>query len=98
MTDQTPLDHDDLDDELSRIPGWSTEDNRLRKKFIFGTFREAISFLVRVAFESEDMDHHPEITIVFNEVTITLTTHSAGDRITRADVEMARRIKSFSWV
>ena len=98
MTDRTPIAPDDLDEALAELPGWQPTGGHLVRTFIFGTFREATSFLVRVAFESEDMDHHPDIRIVYNQVTLSLTTHSAGNKITRADVELARRIKSFSWV
>jgi 4a-hydroxytetrahydrobiopterin dehydratase len=97
MTDRTPLEPDALDRTLASLPGWGSEGDRLIKTFTFGSFREAMSFVVRIAFEAEDLDHHPELTNVYNQVTIALTTHSAGNRITAADAELARRIEAISW-
>jgi 4a-hydroxytetrahydrobiopterin dehydratase len=57
-----------------------------------------MSFLVRLSFEAEQRDHHPEIFNVYDRVELTLRTHDAGDRITKADVELARAIDAFSWV
>lgn len=98
MTERTPLSLDDIADALGSLPGWVHEDDRLAKVFTFGSFREAVSFVVRAAFEAESLDHHPELHNVYNRVTISLTTHDAGHRVTAADVELARRIESFSWV
>lgn len=93
-----PLDEQSVEDALGNLPGWSFGDNRLSKTFTFSSFREAMSFLVRVAFEAEDLNHHPEIRNVYAEVSITLTTHDAGDRVTAKDIELASRIEGFSWV
>ena len=98
MTDRTPLSEQELTAALTDLPGWSIEDNRLVRSFGFGSFREAISFIVRLSFEAEVMNHHPEITNVYNRVRIALTTHDAGDRITHADARLARHITDFSWV
>lgn len=98
MNEPTALSPEALADALPNLPGWHVEDNRLVRTFSFGSFREAISFIVRIAFEAEVMNHHPEITNVYNRVRIALTTHDAGDRITAADVRLARRIAEFSWV
>jgi len=98
MTDRTPLESAALDAAVRDLPGWEIDGDRLVRTFTFGTFREAMSFMVRVGFEAEAMDHHPELTNVYNRVTVALTTHDAGDRITRADTELARRIQAFSWV
>lgn len=81
-----------------KLPGWTHERDALAKSFKFGSFREAISFMTRVAFEAEDMDHHPEWTNVYNRVAIRLNTHDAGGKVTAKDVELAQRIQKISWV
>lgn len=98
MIDLTVLSPDELKEALLDLPGWQVEENRLVRTFGFGSFREAISFIVRAGFEAEVMNHHPEFTNLYNRVRIALTTHDAGDQITRADVRLARRIADFSWV
>ncbi len=92
------LDRQQVTEALKGLPAWSFSEGRLRKTFQFSSFREAVSFLVRVAFEAEDLDHHPEIRNVYNRVDISLTTHDAGDRVTEKDIELARRIEHFAWV
>lgn len=81
---------------LAALPGWTREGNRLVKTYTFAGFREAVAFIVRLAFEAEAMDHHPELTNVYNRVRVALTTHDAGDRITDRDVALAKAIESFT--
>lgn len=83
---------------LKDYSGWSFDNDSISKTYTFGTFREAMSFLMRVAFEAEEMNHHPEVFNVYNKVRITLKTHDAGDRVTEKDLKLAAKIESFSWV
>jgi 4a-hydroxytetrahydrobiopterin dehydratase len=57
----------------------------------FPSFMDAIRFIDRVAVVAEDADHHPELSNVYWNVGIRLTTHDAGG-ITERDVELARAI------
>lgn len=95
---RTPLDDAQIADALPGLPGWSHQEGALRKTFRFQSHREAISFLVRLAFEHEERDHHAEIRNVYATVELVLRTHDAENRVTAADVELARAIESFSWV
>jgi 4a-hydroxytetrahydrobiopterin dehydratase len=83
---------------LDGLPGWAHADHALVKTFTFGGFREAFSFMTRVAFEAEALDHHPDWTNVYRRVTVRLNTHDAGGRVTARDAELARRIQAISWV
>ncbi len=71
---------------------WTEENNSLKKKFKFKDFSEAFAFMTRVALIAEKMDHHPLWTNVYNELEITLNTHSAGDIVTEKDRKMAKEI------
>ncbi len=93
-----PLSPAKITNALRTLPGWSLENEALAKTFKFGSFREAMSFMVRVGFEAEAMDHHPDWTNVYNRVAIRLNTHDAGDRVTAKDVELATKIQAVSWV
>ena len=93
-----PLTAEEIATALTRLPGWGLEREALAKTCTFGSFREAMSFMVRAGFEAEAMNHHPEWTNVYNRVAIRLTTHDAGDKITAKDVELATRIEKISWV
>ena len=83
---------------LATLHGWSLERDALAKEFKFGSFREALSFMVRVGFEAEALDHHPEWTNVYNRVAIRLNTHDAGNRVTAKDVALAQQIQAIAWV
>lgn len=98
MTSRAPLDAAAISQGIADLPGWSVVDSALEKQFDFSSFREAVSFIVRVSFEAEALNHHPDLRNVYSRVTIRLTTHDAGNRITALDVALARAIESFSWV
>ncbi len=94
----TALSADEIREALGTLEGWKQEGDALAKAFKFGSFREAFSFMTRVAFEAEALDHHPDWTNVYNRVSVRLSTHDAGGRITARDVELARKIQEISWV
>lgn len=71
---------------------WIEENNVLKKKFIFGDFKEAFAFMTRVAFLAEEHHHHPNWSNVYNSVEIGLTTHDAGNIITEKDRKLAEAI------
>lgn len=95
---RTPLTNDAIQAALASLKGWSHNDDALSKTFEFGSFREAVSFFVRVSFEAEQLNHHPEVENVYNRVKLTLRTHDADGKVTEADVALARAIESFSWL
>jgi len=72
----------------------SSPDGRsaLVKQFKFKNFVEAWAFMSSVALIAEKMDHHPDWTNVYNEVTIRLFTHDAGNKITVKDRKLASEI------
>ena len=57
---------------------WTIEGETARRTFTLADFAEAMGFVVRVALIAEAMDHHPDIDIRWNRVTLALTTHSIG--------------------
>jgi 4a-hydroxytetrahydrobiopterin dehydratase len=93
-----PLSSAKITAALAGLPGWTFKRDALAKEFKFGSFREAFSFMTRVAFEAEAMDHHPDWTNVYNRVAVRLNTHDAGGKVTAKDVELARKIQAVSWV
>ena len=98
MPDRTPLTADQIANALKDLDGWRHEDDALKKSFELSNFRAAVSFIVRLSFYAEALNHHPEITNVYNPVDIALTTHDAGNTVTELDVALAEAIEGFSWV
>jgi 4a-hydroxytetrahydrobiopterin dehydratase len=94
----TPLSAEAISTACGNLPGWTRDGDALVKDFKFGSFREAMSFMLRVGFEAEELNHHPEWTNVYNRVAFRLNTHDAGGKITAKDVDLAKRIQKLSWV
>ena len=72
--------------------GWQEEGGALRQDFRFEDFAEALAFVNRVGEVAEQMNHHPDIDIRWNTVTLRLSTHSAGNVVTDNDRALAARI------
>lgn len=71
---------------------WIENENRLKKTFLFKNFSEAFSFMTRVAFLAEKMDHHPTWSNTWNKVEIELCTHDAGNKVTEKDLKLSAAI------
>ena len=80
-----------LERDLTRLPGWSAAGSSLNKTFTFAGFADAMNFVNNVARIAEREHHHPDVSIRFNTVEIRLTTKDEGG-ITRRDLRQARRI------
>ena len=83
-----PLSDDQIQQHLQKLPGWAVQDHVLRKTFWFPSFSKSMEFVNQLAEMAESVNHHPDIDIRYDKVTIGLTTHDAGG-ITQNDVEMA---------
>ena len=70
--------------------GWNEVRGALQRGFRFKDFREAMAFVNRLADAAEEANHHPDIAISWNAVTVRWSTHTKH-AITERDVEMARR-------
>lgn len=71
---------------------WKQINNELIKDFEFKDFSEAFAFMTRVAFLAEQQNHHPWWSNVYNKVTIKLTTHDEGNKVTDKDWQLAKTI------
>ena len=71
---------------------WQEKDQKLYRDFKFKDFREAFEFMGKVAAMADQMNHHPKWTNEYNRVEIWLSTHSAGDKITDQDHQLAAKI------
>ncbi len=91
-----PLSEHQIRAALDDLPGWMYDGDRLHASFDLKDFREAVAFIVKLAFEAEVMNHHPEIGNVYNRVSIRLTTHDAGNQVTELDLRLARAIQALT--
>ena len=76
---------------LAQLVQWTRVSHLIRKTFLFPDFVRAMDFVNSVALLAEQRNHHPDIEIRWNAVTLTLSTHSAGG-LTALDLELAKAI------
>ena len=69
---------------------WTEQNNALSADLVFKNFNEAISFMTETARSIDNLNHHPAWSNVYNKVSIKLTTHDAGNRITDKDRKLAK--------
>lgn len=81
----------DVSARLERLGGWERAGDAIAKTFRFGDFREALGFVTRVADPADEQNHHPDVAIHWNEVTLTLWTHASGG-LTERDFRLAETI------
>ena len=82
----------EISSSLLALPGWEIKDGKLHKGYKFGTFAQAIGWMVAVSIQADKMDHHPNWSNVYNSVTIELSTHDAGNVVTDKDRNLAAAI------
>ncbi len=76
---------------LATVPEWTRNDATISRTFTRKDFRDAIAFVNAVADSAETANHHPDITIQWNKVTLALSTHSAGG-LTELDFSLAKAL------
>lgn len=86
----------EIEQNLESLKGWEYSDDKIFKQFEFDNFKEALSFIVKVGFEAEELGHHPNIFNVYNRVEIALQTHDADDKVTVKDFDLAKAIEAIS--
>ena len=79
---------------LDENPIWKRDGEAIKAEFEFKDFSEAMGFVTKVALAAEKADHHPDIDIRWNKVTLVFSTHSEGG-ITKKDLDLA--LMASSW-
>lgn len=74
------------------MSAWEEKNDKLAKIFHFNDFNAAMVFVNQVGKLAEEKQHHPDILINYNKVSLTLSTHDAGNKVTVKDREMAVEI------
>jgi 4a-hydroxytetrahydrobiopterin dehydratase len=81
--------------ELATVPDWAHAGDSIARTVTRADFRAAMLYVGAVAYLAEEADHHPDILIQWNKVTLTLSTHSAGG-LTAKDFALARTIDALT--
>lgn len=91
----TPLTPAERQELTSDLPEWEVGETSMMRTYEFADFTEAVAFVVKTAFAAEAIDHHPEIDIRWNRVTMRLSTHSVG-ALTSLDRRLASALDAVS--
>ena len=75
--------------------GWVLDEKRdaISKEFQFKNFIEAFSWMTKIAFWAEKINHHPEWFNVYRNVRVVLTTHDVKG-LSSLDLELASKMDS----
>ncbi len=91
----TVLSDAEIQQALQQLPGWKKNGGIIERHFQFGNFVQAMEFVNQIAETAEALNHHPDILINYNKVTLTLVSHDSGG-VTQRDIKMAGRINELA--
>lgn len=89
------LGNEEIEARLAELSGWARDGTAISKTFGCGDFVGSVRFVESLVEPAEEMNHHPDLAISWDEVTVTLSTHSEGG-LTAADFELAGKVDSLS--
>jgi 4a-hydroxytetrahydrobiopterin dehydratase len=90
-----PLGDSEIEARLTEHPGWERRDEAIVKSFKRGDFVGSVNFVQSLVEPAEELNHHPDLEISWETVTVLLSTHSEGG-ITAADFELAAKIDALA--
>ncbi|MFF5367534.1 4a-hydroxytetrahydrobiopterin dehydratase [Streptomyces sp. NPDC013187] len=91
-----PLSQKEVEDRLAELPGWSLDRGRLFRSYRLGSHFAATAMVVHIAQVQEELNHHSDLTLGYNTVSLAVHTHSAGGAVTEKDFELARRVEDLA--
>lgn len=89
------LSDEEIEARLTGLADWHRDGDAIARTFKFDDFVGSVEFVNRITPVAEDMNHHPDLSISWNKVTVSLSTHSEGG-ITESDFELATRIEGIA--
>lgn len=85
------LNDEEVQGQLANADGWEREGDSITRTFELADFVGSVAFINRLLDPAEAMGHHPDLSVSWNRVTVSISTHSEGG-ITANDFELAKRI------
>jgi 4a-hydroxytetrahydrobiopterin dehydratase len=91
MPNKSRLSPEEARGQLAALTDWQLTGDAIRRRYKFASFKESMNFVNKVAELAERADHHPDILVEYDKVTLTLSSHDAGG-LTERDFALARSI------
>jgi 4a-hydroxytetrahydrobiopterin dehydratase len=85
----------EIESRLADLEGWERDGDAITKEFQLADFVGSVEFVDKLVEPAEDMGHHPDLSVSWNKVRVSITTHAAGG-LTENDFELARRIDAIA--
>lgn len=89
------LSDSEVEERLAELDGWARSGDSIEKSFKRGGFVGAVEFVSSLVAPAEEMNHHPDVAISWETVTVSISTHSEGG-LTAADFELAAKIDALA--
>ncbi|MFB6560695.1 4a-hydroxytetrahydrobiopterin dehydratase [Streptomyces sp. NPDC056400] len=86
-----PLTHEEIAEGLAKLPGWVQEGDVITRTYEI-RYHAAVAAIVTIADRSRRIQHHADLDLRIDHLRASITTHDAGNRLTRADFDLAHRI------
>jgi 4a-hydroxytetrahydrobiopterin dehydratase len=89
------LSDEQIESRLSELDGWEREGDAITKTFDRGDFVGSVEFVDSLVDPAEEMNHHPDLSVSWSKVRVSVTTHAAGG-LTSNDFELAKRVDALA--
>ncbi|MEL5957788.1 4a-hydroxytetrahydrobiopterin dehydratase [Streptomyces sp. CLV115] len=91
-----PLSQQEIEDRLGDLPGWTLEGNRITCTYRLHSHFAALGLTAHVAAIQDELNHHSDLTLGYNTVSLSVNTHDAGDVVTENDLRLAARVAAIA--
>lgn len=91
-----PLSRQEIEERLGDLPGWSLDGDRITCTYRLRTHFAALGLTVHVAQIQDELNHHSDLTLGYNTVTLSVNTHDAGGVVTGHDLDLAARVAAIA--
>ncbi|MER5614526.1 MULTISPECIES: 4a-hydroxytetrahydrobiopterin dehydratase [unclassified Streptomyces] len=91
-----PLSQQEIEDRLGDLPGWSLEGDRITCTYRLHSHFAALGLTAHVAAIQDEMNHHSDLTLGYNTVSLSVNTHDAGGVVTESDLKLAARVAAIA--
>ncbi|MXM67967.1 4a-hydroxytetrahydrobiopterin dehydratase [Streptomyces sp. HUCO-GS316] len=91
-----PLSQKEIEDRLAELPGWSLDGDRITRSYRLASHFAATAMVVHIAQVQDKLNHHSDLTLGYNTVSLSVNTHSVGGAVTEMDFKLAHRVEELA--